>query len=153
MSWLQQRREWLDDNRGLGLDLVRVYLGVALAAKGVSLVAQGRDLFERAASSIGVGQGLLSHYVILAHLGGGILLAVGIGTRFAAAVQVPALVGAVMFIHVREGLFASTMGLQLTLLVLFLLLVFSVFGSGRLSIDHGFDRLMTLEPPQTGSPA
>jgi putative oxidoreductase len=71
-----------------------------------------------------------------AHLAGGALLALGLITRTAAIVQIPALIGAVFFVHLREGLFRTGQSLELSSLVLFLLCVFAVFGGGRLSLDH-----------------
>ena len=63
-------------------------------------------------------------------------LAFGLVTRIAAGLQVPALVGAVLLVHLREGLMSQSQSLELSMLVLFMLLVFVVFGSGRLSLDR-----------------
>ena len=139
MEALRRLRAWLDDHRELALDLVRIYLGFALFAKGVAFIRQGMATLETVTTqAVGFGEGMLAHYVVLAHIGGGLLLAVGLVTRLAAAVQIPVLVGAVLFVHAKEGLFTSAMTLELTLLVLFLLLVFSVAGSGRVSLDRYF---------------
>jgi uncharacterized membrane protein YphA (DoxX/SURF4 family) len=72
----------------------------------------------------------------MAHFGGGALLALGLVTRLAAAIQVPALVGAVFFVHIHDGLMSQSQSLELAVLVLFMLLVFMVFGAGRLSLDR-----------------
>jgi uncharacterized membrane protein YphA (DoxX/SURF4 family) len=139
MEALRRLRAWLDGHHELALDLVRIYLGFALFAKGVAFIRQGMSTLESVTmNAVGFGEGMLAHYVVLAHIGGGLLLAVGLVTRLAAAVQIPVLVGAVLFVHAKEGLFTSAMTLELTLLVLFLLIVFTFAGSGRLSLDRYF---------------
>jgi len=80
--------------------------------------------------------GVLLHYVILAHLFGGAMLTVGFLTRLSALVQVPILAGAVFIVHRQDGLFAIGQSLELSALVLFLLVVFTISGGGRLSLDH-----------------
>ena len=54
--------------------------------------------------------------------------------------------------RVREGLFAQGQSLELTLLVLFLLVLFTINGSGRLSVDH-YRRASGYEPPMEPHPA
>ncbi len=55
--------------------------------------------------------------------------------RFAAAVRVPILAGAVFFAR-QDGLFALGQSLEFSALVLFLLVVFLVSGAGPLSVDR-----------------
>jgi putative oxidoreductase len=61
---------------------------------------------------------------------------VGFLTRVAAIVQIPILFGAVFVIHRPDGLFALGQSLEFSALVLLLLVVFAIAGSGRLSLDH-----------------
>jgi len=129
-------RRWTREHTDVGLDLVRAYLGAALCFRGALLLAHP-DLVSGYVSHVHwFWPSALAHYLIGAHLIGGLLLAIGVATRIAAAVQVPALLGAVFIVHLREGLFASGQSLELASLVLVLLVVFAVFGSGRLSVDH-----------------
>jgi uncharacterized membrane protein YphA (DoxX/SURF4 family) len=79
---------------------------------------------------------MLAHYIPLAHIAGGALMLVGLGTRIAAIIQLPILVGAVFLVHLREGLFTRNQSLEFTALVLFLLIVYAIIGSGPLSVDH-----------------
>lgn len=72
--------------------------------------------------------------VPIVHLGGGALLAAGILSRLAALVQVPAVAGAVLFVYAPRGLFTPAQTLELTLLVLFLLCLLTVFGAKRLTL-------------------
>lgn len=122
----------------LALDLIRIYLGIALTVRGILFVTDASTLqgFLARPERDWLFPMALAHYVTLAHLGGGILLAVGFLTRIAAAIQIPVLCGAVFFVHLREGLLAAGQSLELSLMVLFLLVVTAVFPPGRLSLDH-----------------
>jgi putative oxidoreductase len=44
-------------------------------------------------------------YVIIAHLLGGIMMVLGLFTRWAAFVNIPVMLGAVLFIHLGDGFF------------------------------------------------
>src|SRR4051812_42370875 len=130
---IQRAERWLERNRCDALDVIRMYLGAALFAKGVAFVATGHSLLESMGDwGIPFSAGLIAHYVILAHVVGGTMLAIGLLTRVAALVQIPALLGAIFYVHRGERLF-GTANLQLEILVLFLLAVFSLVGAGRLS--------------------
>lgn len=149
----QSTRAWIESRRDLWLDLLRIYLGAALLIKGMVFVGNAAALSETmTASRIPFGDVGLLHYVVTAHLAGGIMLLFGIATRAADAANIPVLLGAVLFVHRREGLFAQGQSLELTLLVLFLLVLFTINGSGRLSVDH-YRRASGYEPPMEPHPA
>jgi uncharacterized membrane protein YphA (DoxX/SURF4 family) len=121
----------------IGFDLLRIYLGVALFVRGALFVADpGRVLSFVVRSGDWFWPLLIAHYVGMAHLGGGILLTLGLATRLAAAIQVPILFGAVFLVHWHEGILSAGQGLELAGLVLVMLLAFSIFGAGPLSLDH-----------------
>jgi uncharacterized membrane protein YphA (DoxX/SURF4 family) len=129
ISWLEARRE-------LCFECLRIYLGIGLFMKGAlfaadpdllaSLTAEGR--FDASAY-------VIAHYVVVAHLCGGAMLALGLLTRLAALVQLPVLAGAVFFVHMKDGLFARAQNLEFTLFVLFTLLLVAWHGPGRWSLD------------------
>lgn len=128
--------------RSLTYSLVRIFLGFALFVRGWIFI---RD--QEALMSLVVGSGLdwlvptfLVHYITLAHLVGGLMLAVGLLTRWAALAQIPILLGAVFFVHWNEGLFAAGQSLELAALVLFLLVLIFLSGPGELSIDYYLNR-------------
>lgn len=121
----------------LGYDLVRMYVGLALFVRGALFVADPERVVSLARRSTEWFWPLfIAHAVGIGHISGGILLTVGLATRVASLVQVPILFGAVFFVHWREGLLGASQSLELSGLVLFLLLVFSVFGAGPLSLDY-----------------
>src|SRR4051794_23177379 len=101
MNPFTRSRLLAERNRDLLLELVRIYLGLGLFVKGVYF-----------ASHVGVVMTLLNgdfpklmlaHVIAFAHLTGGLLLAAGLLTRLAAAVQVPILAGAIFLVHLRKG--------------------------------------------------
>ena len=132
----------------LGFDLLRIYLGIGLVVRGIvflnnpALLSNVIDPAHAWALSY-----LAIHAVAGAHLVGGVLLSLGCYTRFAAAVQVPAVMGALLFIHLREGLFSQGQALEFSALVLVLLLLYVAFGSGSLSVDRYLDRVRIEEKP------
>jgi len=134
MATGEQARQWLEARRDIVLDVVRVYLGIALIAKGLAFGFHKAEIADL--SQLGWAAGFAAQYVIPVHLFGGLLLAFGLVTRAAALLNVPILLGAVLFVHGREGLFTSGGSLELDLLVLFLLVLFSLVGAGRLSLDY-----------------
>jgi uncharacterized membrane protein YphA (DoxX/SURF4 family) len=121
----------------LGFDLLRIYLGVALFVRGALFVANP----DRITGLIGSSGDwfvplMVAHYVGIAHLGGGILLALGLATRIAAFAQLPVLLGAVFLVHWGDGLLREGQSLELAGLVLAMLVAYTVFGAGPLSLDH-----------------
>jgi putative oxidoreductase len=150
---------WAEAHRDTWLDCIRIYLGLGLFARGLLLITNTSpgyfvDFFERAGHSW-LGPGMLMHYVMVAHFVGGLLLTIGFLTRIAALVQVPILAGAVFVVHRQDGLFALGQSLEFSALVLFLLVMFTINGAGRLSLDHvtfGPGRTSRHEPPPRGVP-
>ncbi|GAB1488191.1 hypothetical protein MASR2M8_06360 [Opitutaceae bacterium] len=137
---MQKLIAWAESHRELWLDCVRIYIGLALFARGLLLVTNTStgffvNLLERTGQSW-LFTGTVLHYVTLAHFIGGLMLTLGFLTRIAAAVQIPILAGAVFFVHRQDGLFALGQSLELSALVLFLLCVITASGAGRLSLDH-----------------
>ena len=156
---VQRFTAWAEAHRDHWLDVVRIYLGLGLFARGLILITNTSpgffvDLMQRSGQSW-LTSGILIHYVMLAHFVGGLLLTIGFLTRVAAAVQIPILAGAVFFIHRQDGLFALGQSLEFSALVLFLLCVFSIAGAGKLSLDYvtfGPGRTTRSEPPAPAVP-
>lgn len=137
MATIAALRARLEAHRMLGYDLIRMYLGIALFVRGWLFVAdssrimvfvedQNLDWFLPMAAV---------HYVALAHLVGGLMLAAGLLTRLAALAQLPILFVATFFLHLQEGLLSTSQSLELSALVLVLLIVYSLWGAGPYSLD------------------
>ena len=142
---------WADDHRAGALDVVRVYLGVGLLVRGVVFLTDPGvylDLLPRAGGEA-LGSFAVLHYVGLAHVGGGLLLALGLLTRLAAAAQVPILAGAALVVHLPAGV--ADQSFAFAALVLALLVVFAVWGGGPWSLDQAIARWAARD--EAGEPA
>jgi uncharacterized membrane protein YphA (DoxX/SURF4 family) len=119
-----------------GFDLIRIYLGVGLAVRGILFLMDPSwigDMLENGT----IGDGTIWPRVIaFGHLAGGVLLAVGLFTRAAAAIQVLPVLGAVVLLHLREDLASENQSLEFSALVLVMLIFFACFGAGEWSLDH-----------------
>ena len=146
MKRRQSAREWLEANRDIFWDLLRVYLGFALVVKGLVYMTHRTFLSEQMiAAHVPFASPGLAELVALTHIAGGLMLAFGLLTRVGAAIQIPNLVGAILFVHIRDGLFTPGQTLEFALFVLFALVLYTISGAGRLSIDYAFSAKRELE--------
>jgi putative oxidoreductase len=115
-----------------GFDLIRIYLGVGLAVRGILFLMDPSWIGDMLSND----STLWPRVIALGHLAGGVLLAVGLFTRVAAAIQVLPVLGAVVMLHMREDLASENQSLEFSALVLVMLIFFACFGSGEWSLDH-----------------
>lgn len=139
MNAIQKVFRWGDTHHPGWLDLIRVALGVLLFYKGLEFARNPHELSRIGDGSDFLGMGLtnifLLHFLPLAHFGGGLMIALGLFTRFAILFQLPILAGAVIFTGRATGYFDLYSQFGLALLVFFLLIFFLVWGSGPYSAD------------------
>ena len=117
-----------------GFDLIRIYLGVGLAVRGVLFFIDPSWIGDMLESS-GEMQ-LAPRLIAVGHMAGGALLGLGLFTRLAAAVQVLPVLGAVVMLHSREDLASQNQSLEFSALVLVMLIFFACFGAGQWSLDR-----------------
>lgn len=134
MKRVERLRGWLESHRPSLFEWLRIYLGVALFARGVAFFTNPSVLDVLLQGRSMPGEIFISNAVGLAHLAGGLLLAFGVVTRLAAAVQLPVVLGAVV-LHARQGFSLTSPNLELALLVAFLLVLTIFHGSGKWSVD------------------
>jgi uncharacterized membrane protein YphA (DoxX/SURF4 family) len=133
---------YIEQRRDMVFDLMRIYLGIGLFVKGLEFISDREFLTRALRESAAVEfkfdflATFLAHYIPLAHIGGGLLLAAGLMTRISTLFQLPVLFGAVFLVYGRDGLFGHNQEFQFTALVLFLLILILIHGAGRLSVDH-----------------
>ena len=143
----QDLRQWFLDHRSWCMDLVRIYLGVGLFAKGLAFLVHREELVRTMVEHDIMWSGMaLAHFVILTHIFGGLLMAVGIGTRIGALIQIPNLVGATFFVNWSGGLWGFAEELRFSALVLFLLVMFVWYGAGPLSLERRLQPTSAPEP-------
>ena len=141
MNTVQKIEHWGDVHHAKWLDILRMVLGVIILLKGIAFVSNIdslRELFvqNRVYGFSGLMAMALTHIVAFVHLVGGILIILGLVTRFAVVIQIPILVGAVFFVNITKGFSMLNSELWLSVLVLMLLILFWVVGSGPYSVDY-----------------
>ena len=147
----QEIRNWFLEHRSWCMDLIRIYLGLGLLAKGISFVVHRDELVQTMVDHHILWSGAaLAHLVILTHIFGGLLMAIGLGTRVGALIQIPTLIGATFFVNWSGGLWGFAEELRFSALVLFLLLMFVWYGSGPLSIEARLQPSEEEAVPATG---
>ena len=134
MVTIKSLNKWANAHTYYPLDILRVALGIFLFSKGLQFVSQTQTLIELITPLQGyAGVMLTVHYVASAHLVGGIMIAFGLLTRFAIAVQIPILIGAILINFIGE---MNVGNLVLATLVMFISLFFIFYGSGKHSADY-----------------
>jgi len=133
MGTIKSLNKWANAHTYYPLDLLRVALGVFLIIKGFNFMGNTLELLEliKPMQSL-VGEMMAIHYVVPAHFIGGLLIAFGLLTRWAAIAQLPILVGAVIINFAGE---MNTTNLILALVALVLCVFFAFYGSGKHSVD------------------
>jgi len=143
MNLLQRLENWGDRHHPRWMDIVRIALGIFLCYKGVDFLNNMSDLITLMSSKTSFGDFtyvLAGHYVVFAHLLGGILLIFGVLTRFACLIQIPVLLGAIFFVGTNKEMLRPYNELFLTVIVLLLTIYFLIAGNGPWSVK------MTEEP-------
>ena len=137
MNRFQKIEAWGDTHQGKWLAIVRILLGLIIFFKGLYFVQNTEAMHEMIANSaVSLYAIMLTHYVAVAHLVGGVLIAIGLITRGAILFQIPVLIGAIIFVNAEKGFYSIHSELGMSILILALLLFFLVFGSGKFSVDE-----------------
>ena len=139
MNFVQRMEKWGDAHHPKWIDFIRIVLGIILTLKGVQFINNMQPLVDLISDSGFLGSlsaGLLAHYVVFAHLLGGLMVDFVLLTRIACLVQIPVLLGAIIFVNISGGIFQPHSELWLSVLILILLIFFVVEGSGKLSVDE-----------------
>jgi len=148
MKVIRKIENWGNSHHPKMLDIIRMILGLFLLAKGIAFLNTApflRDIFIRT-QAISLSPAMITvliNYVILIHMIGGVLIFLGLLTRVAALVQFPAVFGAVFFVNILNSFFNSE--LWLSVLILALLVIFVIIGSGPLSLDRFLTTIKTKE--------
>lgn len=127
--------------RDVVLCLARLVVGVVLVAHGLQKLAQGAPGTAEGFAQMGVPQPEIAAIIaMVAELGGGVLLILGLMTPLAALLPAVVLVGAVV-VHAGNGLFVTEGGWELAATLGAACLVLGAIGPGRLSVDALLTRL------------
>lgn len=116
-------------------ELLRFYLGFALFVKGIYFILHIGEVSSFVNSQFGFLDFFISHFVVIAHIVGGIFIAIGLYTRIACAVNLPVLLSAIFLSQSSTGGFSGRADFELASMVTVLLVFFVINGSGMLSLD------------------
>jgi uncharacterized membrane protein YphA (DoxX/SURF4 family) len=133
MSTLTSKLKFLDSKTDTAYAFIRMFLGIALLIRGWLIVSNPNSLLE-----LGVERDLFIwvSLVGIIHIAGGLLLFLGLFTRIAALIQIPILLSAIFYVYKHTQLMMGGQSLELAILVLFLLCLFFIVGSGPLTISQ-----------------
>ena len=137
---------------GFGLTVLRVTLGVIFLLHGhLALNILGAEAVAGYTTRMGYPAVLgpvLAWYLIVVHAIGGLLLIVGLWTRWAALAQLPIMASAFFLHHLRQGFFLTGIvvdpaediaiagGYEYTLLILAAIVTLVLAGGGALGVDR-----------------
>ena len=138
MGTLHQIHQWSLSHHPRWLVVLRVALGLCLFIKGFSFMINA-TILERFIeyNPIFSKAWWLPIAITWAHLLGGVLIIVGLLTRWAVLLQLPILLGSVIFLS-KNSVLGSGPELAFTVFILLLLVFFLVEGGGPLSFDNYF---------------
>ncbi|HZY40223.1 MAG TPA: DoxX family protein [Mucilaginibacter sp.] len=138
MSLVHRIEHWGDTHHPKVLDLIRVALGIFLFLKGLAFMdntAYLKDMIENQ-NVVHFSPGILIalvYYVTFAHLVGGVLIMLGVLTRFASVIQIPIVLAAAFL----TSIFVEPVNTLVwpSVVALVLLALFTVIGSGPWSLE------------------
>jgi putative oxidoreductase len=129
-----------------GTLLLRLDIGVVYVMHGyLALMVLGPQAVAGYITRMGYPPSLaqaLAWYLVVAHLVGGILIILGLWTRWAALANVPPMASAVFLLHFRQGFFMTPVsptavgGFEFSLTVLVATIALVLLGSGALSVER-----------------
>jgi putative oxidoreductase len=138
----------------LWLTILRIVLGIILIWKGFNFIrdtAHLKSMIEQ--TGVGVfskSSGAFASIVSILTLLCGFFITVGLFTKASCIVQIPIVILAIIFVHTKniEG---NSFELILTIIVLGLLALFAIKGSGSLSADEYFRRGAAIDKKKSES--
>ncbi|HEY4323727.1 MAG TPA: DoxX family membrane protein [Mucilaginibacter sp.] len=146
MNMVHKIEIWGDTHHPKFLDLVRMALGLFLLLKGIAFMDNSAYLKQiiEDQNAVYISSGLLMalvYYVTFAHMVGGILITLGTLTRFACIIQIPIVLAAVFL----TAFFTSPINYMVwpSITALILLFLFTIIGSGPLSLDKFLSEMNT----------
>jgi putative oxidoreductase len=140
MGTLQQINRWSLAHHPRWLVVLRVVLGICLFFKGIFFLANTSTLEELVRGSLVANRAdWMVIFITWSHLLGGFLIIIGLLTRWAVLLQIPILMGAIIFINTQRDAFGA-FELPFAFIILLLLILFLIEGGGPISLDNFFSK-------------
>lgn len=137
MHFIERIEQWGETHHPWWVDVFRGALGVILVLKGIRVVSGAMTILSNVENhDIIYASFILLHFIAIAHISGGVLIALGLMTRFAIMIQFPIILCALVIVNFPGKLNLAETENELILLVLLLMFFILVEGSGKHSIDR-----------------
>jgi uncharacterized membrane protein YphA (DoxX/SURF4 family) len=136
MNFLRRIELWGNRHHPKWLDIIRIALGLFLCYKGIDVYLNMSEITKTMAEHAPFSSFtflMAAQYAAFAHVIGGILLALGLFTRIACLIQIPVILGAIIFVTSNHDMLRPYSELFLSILILLLLIYFLIVGNGPLS--------------------
>lgn len=134
MATIKSLNKWANRHSYYYVDALRVALGIFLFSKALSFMTHSEALINVIGPLQNLSGGVLFlHYMVPAHIVGGLLITFGLLTRWAVVAQLPLLFGALIVNCIGE---INTLELLEASIAFLLCLFFLYFGSGKNSADY-----------------
>ncbi len=139
MNAIHKIEVWGDTHHPAILDLLRITLGIFLFLKGYAFFSnmafleytiEDQHLINLSPKALET----LMYYITFMHLAGGLLITLGLLTRLSSILQIPIVVGAILFINIFKS--APNSDLWLSIFACVLLVMFAFIGSGPISLNR-----------------
>ena len=137
MNLVQRVEHWGDAHHPQWLDIIRIALGAFLCFKGVEFLMNMGTMLNLVTHRMAFGSFssmLMSNYIAFAHILGGILLILGVLTRFACIIQIPILLGAIFFVDLSPEMYRPFSEVLQAIVVFILLVCFLIVGNGKIQM-------------------
>lgn len=136
MSLLHQR-SFSGKNVPNWVVILRIVLGVCLIYKGIDFI-QHKDQLEAYFAQSDTLKKLTWSIGMLPwiHIIGGIFILLGLLTRAMSLIQIPFVLGAVVFVNINDEAKGAQSELPFSFLILVLVIVFFIEGGGFMSLDN-----------------
>lgn len=139
---IHKLEHWGDTHHPRWLDIIRIALGVFFLIKGVQFLNNMSELISAVGMTFSFNSFallMIAHVVVFAHLVGGLFLALGMFTRAACIIQIPILIGALIFLANNRTALEPYSQWVVTLIALLLTIFFLIEGNGPWSVERYFD--------------
>jgi putative oxidoreductase len=137
---LQQINKWSSTHHPRWLIVLRVVLGLCLFIKGISFISNITLIETLLKEDFPASSLWIAYAITWIHLFGGLMIVVGLLTRFVVLLQIPILIGAIVLVNSRQYIFGGGSELLFSIVILLLLILFLIEGGGPISLDSYFKR-------------
>ena len=139
MKTLSRILDWGDRHHPKWLDYLRMALGLTLIWKGLAFAFNLHAftlLMDNAGLGTAVSLSLVAHMIIVLHMIGGLMIALGTHTRMFCLLNLPVLLVAVFYVNLPEQVFRPYSEFWFSCVVTLTLVCFFVEGDGVLSVEY-----------------